>query len=236
MSRSRSRTALAALSFLSLLLVLGTACAPMWRQLRESERRSAVASARVYAKRGDCPAMLAALDHAEAGLGIGAYALEATRMRVVCYERLERHAVARAHRRLLDDFYDTKNPAYPTGSGNDVFRVSRLPDDEFEKPPSALKMFQPHYSERARRSRIVGRVVISFQLTSDDKAKAIRVLEMPHPLLATWAIEAIARTERNDPERSRAIQPGGRYITTFLFKNRFAKTGRQLESEDAELH
>jgi len=219
-----------ALALLALLLLAGSGCAPMWGKLRENQRLYAVDSARNHAKRGDCGATLAALDRAEARLDIGSFGREATAMRKRCYEQLERLSVSRAHQRLLDDFYTSKNPAYPNADGTSIFRVRQLPHADFERPPSAIKIEPPRYSEYAKRSKIVGRVVIAFELSKQDRPRAIQVLEMPHPLLASWAIEAVARSGRDGKAKQAFLPPGGHYLVTFAFEYRFAK-GRRAGGE-----
>jgi len=231
MRTSKSTPPFSAIALLAILAILASACAPMWRQLRESERRGAVERARSYAKRGDCAETLVALDHAESSLDIGRFAEEATQMRVICYERLGQNAIAHAHRRLFEEFYERPDPAYPTGLGDDVFRVKTVPDANILPVPSGYIIPPPNYSEFARRSHIVGRVVVSFEIASDDTPKAIRILEMPHPLLATWAIEAVAQGRRKNLGKGPPFIPEQRYITTFAFAYHWAKSGQSVEPE-----
>jgi hypothetical protein len=201
----------------------------MWKRVRENERTNAVSNARTFSKSGRCSRALAALNRAEAKLEIGGFGQEATNIRIRCYERQERWAAARAHQRLLEDFYGQDNPSYPAADGSSVFRVSKLPKIDFEKPPEALDMKSPLYSEPARRSYITGRVVISFKLGVDNRTRAIRVLEMPHPLLASWAIEAVEHTEKKRKFKDTLLAPGGHYIATYSFQYRWAKEGLELD-------
>ncbi len=229
MPQSSYRTPISTIIALAVVLSLSVGCAGMWKRVRENERTNAVSNSRTFSKNGRCSRALASLDRAEAKLEIGPFGQEATVLRIRCYERQERWAVARAHQRLLEDFYAQDNPSYPVADGSSVFRVSKLPKIDFEKPPEALEMKSPVYSEPARRSYITGRVVISFKLGVDNRAKAIRVLEMPHPLLATWAIEAIERTEKKRKFRDTLLAPGGHYIATYSFQYRWAEEGLGLD-------
>ena len=69
----------------------------------------------------------------------------------------------------------------------------------------------------------MGRVVVSFRLADAGRAREIRVLEMPHPLLGTWAIEAIARAEKKKRlKQDPVIVPKDLYVTTFSFEWRWA--------------
>ena len=47
---------------------------------------------------------------------------------------------------------------------------------------------------------------------------------MPHPLLASMAIEAIAQAKPKKKKKdSPELMPGGRFVTTFIFEYRWAK-------------
>ena len=55
---------------------------------------------------------------------------------------------------------------------------------------------------------------------------------MNHPLLATWAIEAIAGSKPSSKKSDDLLMPGGHYVTTFVFEWRWAKEepGSELDS------
>jgi hypothetical protein len=229
MSKSKKRISLAFAILLSLAISTSVGCGGFWKRVRESERNNSVSNARTYSKRGNCEKALHSLNRAMARLDIGAFGKEATTLRMRCYERQERWAAARAHQRLLDDFYSEEDPAYPAADGSSVFRVKSIRNVKYENPPAALVLEPPFYSEPARRSYIDGRVVISFELTADGKAKAIRVFEMPHPLLASWAIEAIEGVKRSKKHQDTLLLPGGHYLTTFVFEYRWANEAQQVD-------
>jgi len=198
-------------------------CATMWERVREQERLFALDAARTQTGRGQCPNGLRSLDRAQARIDLGAYSRESTVARARCYEKLGLTEFAAAHRRMVDDFYTDQPMAYPAPDGASVFRVKTVPAGGFSRPPSWLKMPAPRYTPYAQRSKIVGRVVVSFELAGNDKPRKIRVLEMPHPLLATWAIEAVASAQPKKKDGTPDLMPGGRYVTTFLFEWRWAK-------------
>ncbi|MFP6654408.1 MAG: energy transducer TonB [Myxococcota bacterium] len=207
---------------LCLLLASLSGCVQtFWGHIQERERLYALESARIRTERGQCVKALAALDHAEAKLDLGGYAREATAARVRCYEKLNRWELSAAHRRLLTDFYTAEPMALPKKNGSSVFRIDGLVPENYQAPPTWLKIESPRYSEFARRAKIVGRVIVSFRLTKNGRPKRIRVLEMPHPLLASWAIEAIGRSK---PVKKKEVTdaPGGQYISTFRFEWRWA--------------
>jgi hypothetical protein len=212
---------------LMLIVLTGTSggCQTLWVKVRENEREYAVDSARAYSRRGACTELFESVDRASARLDIGRFAVEAIQMRIRCYEKLGRVDAARAHQRLLEDFYGDENeqPAYPRADGTSVFRVANVPDLPFENPPSALELGPPTYSIYARRSDIVGRVVVAFELSPNNRPRNIRVLEMPHPLLASWAIEAVEKITKKKKATGAVIAPGGHYITTYSFEYRWAE-------------
>lgn len=219
--RSRNRAL-----FLVMIASLGAGlvgCQSLWDRHRENERMFALESARTHSGRGQCAQALPEFDRAQARIDLGAFAKESTQTRVRCYEKLGLSVVAAAHRRLIDDFYTEEPMAYPEKDGQSIFRVRRIADGGYNKPPAWLKIAAPRYTEYARRSKIIGRVVVSFEIAGNNRPKKIRVLEMPHPLLATWAIEAISQAKplakrKNFP----ALAPGTRFVTTFSFEYRFA--------------
>ena len=228
MSKSEHRFTLATAILLAILIGSSLGCGGFWKLVRESERNTSVSNARSYAKRGDCEKAINSLNRATARLDIGTFGKEATTLRMRCYERQERWAAARAHQRLLDDFYTEEEPAYPSAGGSSVFRVKSIRNVKYENPPSAFEIQPPVYTESAKKSYIDGRVVISFELTADGKAKAIRVFEMPHPLLASWAIEAIEGGKRSKKHEDTLLVPGGHYLTTFVFEYRWATDVQQV--------
>ncbi len=211
------------------VLVAQIGCTTFWDRTRERERIFALEKARTQTGRGQCAQALASLDRAQARLDLGLYARESTLARVRCYEKLGLDELASAHRRLADDFYTEEPMALPNADGSSVFRVKTVPAGGFSRPPSWLKFPAPRYSQYAQRSDIVGRVVVSFELAGNDRPRKIRILEMPHPLLATWTIEAIASAEPKKKEGTATLMPGGRYVTTFVFEWRWAE--EQQESE-----
>lgn len=206
------------------LLIAQTGCQSLWNRVRERERLYSLESARVQMQRGQCAEGLGSLDRAEARLDLGVYAREAVSARIRCYEKLGAQEMATAHRRLLTDFYTDEPMALPAADGTSVFRAPNVNPDNYQAPPSWLKIERPRYSPYAQRSKIIGRVVLSFELARNGTARKVRVLEMPHPLLASWAIESVvsAGKKRQKDGKQVTVIPGGRYITTFVFEWRWA--------------
>jgi hypothetical protein len=202
----------------------------MWQKVRERERMFALEAARNQTQRGQCGSGLDSLDRAQAKLDLGAYARESTLARARCYEKLEFSQLAKSHRTLFSDFYTIEPMAFPDADGSSVFRVQSLHSSGYQPPPSWLQIPQPRYSPYAQRSRIVGRVVIAFELQSKGEPNNIRVLEMPHPLLATWAIEAVTQAKTKS-DVNIVQMPGDHYVTTFIFETRWVtRPGEEPDS------
>jgi TonB family protein len=216
----RISPALLTVAAIGLFSVIG--CGSMWEKVRENERGYAVANARNDAKRGKCAEALEGLERAEAIMSIDRFAIEATQIRIRCYEKLELPEQQSAHRRLLDDFYSEEPMAFPAADGSSVFRVAEGAPVRFDRPPSWLSIERPRYTPYAQRSKIVGRVVISFGLAENGRPTRIRVLEMPHPLLASWAIEAVANAKPKRKGQVPIIESERTYVTTFNYEWRWA--------------
>lgn len=218
------------LGLLILFLVAQLSCSSMWQKVRERERMFALEAARNQTQRGQCGSGLDSLDRAQAKLDLGAYARESTLARARCYEKLEFSQLAKSHRTLFSDFYTIEPMAFPDADGSSVFRVQSLHSGGYQPPPSGLQIPQPRYSPYAQRSRIVGRVVIAFELQSKGEPNNIRVLEMPHPLLATWAIEAVTQAKTKS-DVNIVHMPGDHYVTTFIFESRWVtRPGEEPDS------
>jgi len=202
---------------LSLLLVAQSGCNALSQSIRERERIFAIDAARSQIRRGQFDEGLRSLDHAQASLDIGKYARESTAARSLCYERLGLTELARAHRRLLRDFYSTGPMAIPAPDGSSVFRVPGITAEDYAPPPSSFKVASPQYGRYGPRSKLAGRVVVSFGLSRDGTPTEIRVVEMPHPLLATWAIEALTRSQSQGLEGS-SVWSEQHYIASFDFE------------------
>jgi len=211
------------------LALLQAGCASFWDANRERERIFALNNARTQTGRGQCEEALASLDRSQARIDLGPYARESTLARIRCYEKLGLVEFASAHRRMITDFYTDEPMAFPDPDGSSIFRVKTISDRGYERPPSWLAFPAPRYSPYAQRSKIVGRVVVAFELAGNNTPRKIRVLEMTHPLLATWTIESIASGRPKKKNGTTVLMPGGRYVTTFVFEWRWAKEAQEEE-------
>lgn len=221
MRRSRS-IIVPALALLLVLLLVG--CGSMWSRMRENERVFALENARTQAGRGKCVDALEDLDRAEAVMAIDRFAIESLQIRIRCYEKLARFEEMSAHRRLLDDFYSVEPMAFPAHDGSSLFRVREGAPTRFDRTPSWLQIARPRYTPYAQRSKIVGRVVITFDLAPNGRTTKIRILEMPHPLLASWTIEAVANAKpaRAMKDKVTVLESDHSFVATFNFEWRWA--------------
>lgn len=223
-------------AFFAVLLVLGSSgCRSMWNQVRESERTFALENARNNAKRGRCGEALDNLDRAEAIMAIDRFAIESLQIRIRCYEKLGLPELRAAHRRLLEDYYTQEPMAFPAADGSSVFRAESGAPEHFDRPPTWLEIARPRYTAYAQRSKIVGRVVVAFSLGENGRTTNIHVLEMPHPLLASWAIEAVAgaKPARGMKGRVPVVDSNRVFVTTFNFEWRWADEPADAQSSSA---
>ena len=157
-------------------------------------------------------------------MAIDRFAIEAIQLRIRCYEKLGLPELRAAHRRLLEDYYAEEPMAFPASDGSSVFRVQSGSPTRFDRAPSWLAITRPRYTPYAQRSKIIGRVVATFGLANNGKTTRIRILEMPHPLLASWAIEAIAQAKpkRGMKGQVPVIESSRDFVATFNFEWRWA--------------
>ena len=193
-SFSLPRPVLATLALLAALALSG--CGGMWDVIRENERGFALDNARNQSKRGKCVEALDALDRAEAIMEIDRFAIESTQIRIRCYEKLGLPELQVRPSPPAPGLLHRRADGVPGGAtARRSFVLPPTCRPEFDRPPSWLKIERPRYTAYAQRSKIIGRVVVGFGLREGGKTNQIRVLEMSHPLLASWAIEAVAQAK-----------------------------------------
>jgi tetratricopeptide (TPR) repeat protein len=182
---------------LVLVAVFGVGCTSFWTSVREGERSRAVKQANSYFKEGRCDRVLAQLERAEAALNLGPYGAHATYQRAVCLENLGFREPARANYWMVVDFYPD-SPLKSKALEKLGLHEESESLSELQRESASLLVYpqieipSPHYSEAAERSRVVGSCVLSFTMKADETVSDIRVLQMDHPLLASWSIEAVS--------------------------------------------
>lgn len=203
---------------LALVTVLA-GCGSFWAGVRERERRFALENAETRVQRGDCGGAMSSLERAQATADLGGYGAQSTLTKAECLDRLRRYEQSRAHYRLLRDFYPDFRPERIAQefSEGDEFHELGLGEAPALGTLPALELGEPRYSMSADRSQLSGRVLIRFWVGEKGEIRDIRVLEMPHPLLASWAIEAVASSKMekgHDAKLPRAV------MTRFVFQTR----------------
>ena len=65
---------------------------------------------------------------------------------------------------------------------------------------------------------------MTFDLAANGHTTQIRILEMPHPLLASWAIEAVAQAKpsRAIKDKVPVLESDRIFVATFNFEWRWA--------------
>ena len=185
---------------LVLVLCFAMGCASFWDGVREDERDRAQAQANRYFKEDRCELVLAKLDRAESADDPGRYAAVATYQRAVCLSKLGRNTEARAHYLMLADFYpdDSLTRRALAGLGGSAPALD-LSEARATVPSlltsSGIEIPAPRYTQTAERSKLVGSVIALFTVGPKGEVSEIRVIDMSHPLLASWSIEAVARAK-----------------------------------------
>ncbi|MAI80179.1 MAG: hypothetical protein CL917_14620 [Deltaproteobacteria bacterium] len=197
MSRLRSLRSIPPLLLLLLMAISSLGCGSFWASVREGERSRAQSQANTYFKDGRCDRVLRKLDRSEAAQDIGRYGAVATYQRAVCLEKLGAKQSGWANYRMLLDFYPDDSvaslarDALPKEGASPS--ISQLRAEVASLPmPSQIKIPSPRYTDTAERSGMVGDIVVTFMITGDRRISDIRVVQMDHPLLASWAIEAVS--------------------------------------------
>jgi hypothetical protein len=227
----RSRPLVLQIAILALLFSQ-IGCRTLWERVRENDRMMALEMARTQTGRGQCEKAFESLDRSQARIDLGPYSRESTIARTRCYDKLGLSELAAAHRRMVADFYTDEPMAFPEPDGNSVFRAKFVSKrGGVSSPPHWLKIEPPRYNDYAKRSKIIGRVVVVFEIAGNNRPRKIRVLEMPHPLLATWAIEAVASAKAKRKKDSPNLVPGTQFTATFRFEYRWAGQEEEWEGD-----
>ena len=187
-----SRTAQTA-ALLGIIAALA-GCGRMWAAIRERDRQSAEKTSQRLAERGQCARAIASAESAQAARELGDFAAKSTWLKARCLDALAMHEQSLAHWRLLADFYSDSTWAQeiPPSLREEIATGSAA---SIVAAPRDLKLPKARYSRSAERSHLIGVVLVEFTLDRAGASRQIRVLENPHPLLSSWAIEAVAQAK-----------------------------------------
>ncbi|MEM7411824.1 MAG: hypothetical protein AAF430_16455 [Myxococcota bacterium] len=207
-----------------LVLLLATGgCTSMWESVRESQRRSSIRLARDLVERGSCTRALDTIGRAQSAADLGRFEAESVWLRARCLDRLGRHQQALAHWRLLVDGYPDSTYAGRIPAERKAQLGERAPTRAPSSPP-AFESPKPRYERGAEQAKLVGSVWLEFELDAAGGVSQIRVIETPHPLLASFAIESLALGAWVETDRTVIA---GRYGAKYLFETYWATRDAQ---------
>jgi outer membrane biosynthesis protein TonB len=206
-------------------------CGRMWAGIRERDRKSAEKTSQRLAERGQCARAIASAESAQAAKELGDFAAKSTWLKARCLDALAMHEQSLAHWRLLADFY-SDSPWAEKISPSLREAIATRPSSPLVAAPSDLNVPKARYSRSAERSHLIGAVVVEFTLDRAGASRQIRVLENPHPLLSSWAIEAIAQAELG-PDSSRRMDLPIRSAVNLRFSSHWAEVaaGKAADEE-----
>jgi len=204
---------------LALVLLLGSSwgCGSFWKGVRERERQFSLRHAREQVGRGNCERGLASVERAQGSAELGDFAAESIWLKARCLTRVGRRPEALAHWRMLGDFYPDSPYAEslpgPLAAELEAFPLAAAREESLSlRTPHDLVIPQAYYSKVAERYRLTGSVRILYAVGSDGRTSGLRVVDFAHPLLAGWALQAIAGAKLEDaddaPKKSRSAATG----------------------------
>lgn len=219
---------------LVLVLCVSTGCGSFWASVREGERNRSEKQANSYFKAGRCERALEQLDRSEAAQDLGSYGADATYQRAVCLEKLGHKEAARANYLMVVDFYpESRVKSLALGKlGRSKVRGEFSKDQAGLSPaplPSQVEVPNSRYSEAAERSGLVGDTVLVFTLEADQSVSGIRVVEMGHPLLASWAIESVSQVTLR--ESAAPLSLPMQTVTRIIFSSHWHGDGEEASKE-----
>ena len=227
MAGIRSRRRRGAVAALVCCLASAWGCTSMWDSVRESQRRSSVRLSRELVERGQCVRAVETIERAQSSAALGRFEAESVWLRARCLSRLGLSQQALAHWRLLAESY----PESPY--------VRRIPAEtraqlgvrtEIRAPssPEAFEAPRPRYERGAQQAKLVGSVWLEFEIDQEGRVAGIRVIETPHPLLASFAVESLSQGKWVD--RDQPVRPG-RYGAKYRFEHLWAQPAKDATAK-----
>jgi len=192
--RVAARPALVATVALAVLAGLVAGCGGMWGAIGESQRQSSVSLSRDFVERGSCLRALESLERAQTRRDLGAFAAESVWLRARCLDALGHVEQALAHWRVLHDHYGETR--WAARIPEQVAPRLGAPEHLRARPaPEAFEIPKPRYSAGAQRASIAGAVWVEYRLDEEGRPGEIRVIAPAHPLLVSYAVEAVEAGE-----------------------------------------
>jgi tetratricopeptide (TPR) repeat protein len=179
-----------------------------WRvDLRESERRTAEQNARDWFAFGDWERALASLERAQATPDLSRdFAVESTLRKAQALEKLGRREESLAHFRHLLDRHPDELP-------HDLVPRAALAPDRGERAAEQavstqdVDVSKPRFTKEARWAGVEGEVHVRCRFDARGRPVEIRVVGPAHPLLASFAIEAVAGARLREWDHDAAPSP-----------------------------
>jgi hypothetical protein len=166
-------------------------CSGFWDGVRERQRQASIDLARDLAGRGECRRALPSLERAQTRRQLGAFAAESIYLKARCLALVGRLEESLAHWRMVSDQYEGSswasripNEVLPLLGSGEPYRA--------HVAPTAFEIPRPRYGNGARRASVAGPVWIDFRLDGEGRPHDLRVIGAAHPLLAGYALEAVA--------------------------------------------
>jgi len=187
-------TDLASVALALTAAMISAGCAAVsdfWDGVRESQRRSSIELSRELVDRGTCDRALGTIERAQTRRQLGAFAAESVWLKARCLAGVGRVEESLAHWRMLADQYADSRwvaripPEVAPALGSAEPYRARAAPEAFEIPGA-------RYGEGAQRASIAGSVWVEYRLDEAGRPGDLRVIGAAHPLLAAYALEAVA--------------------------------------------
>jgi tetratricopeptide (TPR) repeat protein len=197
--------------------VTSVGCSSMWDAIREKQRQSSITIAREFVKRGEWVRAMQSLERAQTRRQLGDFAAESVYLKAKCLDALGRYEEALAHWRML------------RGQYADARWARRIPDEiepllgepeplRARLAPAAFEMAKPRYGVGARRASVAGPVWVEYRLDENGVSTDLRVVGPAHPLLAAYALEAVAQGRWRESAGVNTVLPR-RALSPFRFES-----------------
>jgi len=192
-------------------------CSSMWDSIRESQRQSSIGLSRDFVKRGEWSRAFESIERAQTRRQLGAFAAESVYLKAVSLAAIDRDEEALAHWRLLHEQYgDTRwAERIPSEVRPLLGEAERL---RARAAPIAFEMPKPRYGKGAQRASIAGPVWVEYVLDEAGTAIELRVIQSAHPLLAGYALEAVASGRWRESAGTSVVLPR-RALSLFRFES-----------------
>jgi hypothetical protein len=217
---------------LALLGSLNVSCAGFWQIIGRQQRAASWHHAIELARSGHCDEALLSIERAQNDKSLTRrFEAESTRLRADCLDQVGRRSEALAHYRFIRDFLP-ESPAAASLPPHIREETRERSLAAIDGRPYEGKPLTPRYSRAARLAGIAGDLQVSYVVDSSGRAEEIRVVNESHPLLASWAIEAVANATFEVPD-GRALEVGNEVLFRFMTRNGVSESRNSSERSES---